>query len=41
MAAPHVRGVFSGSLKKKLGLTIASAKDERGRIYRITGAASA
>jgi len=30
-----VRGVFSGTLKKKLGLTIASAKDERGRVYRI------
>src|SRR5215469_1171372 len=36
-----VRGVFSGTLKKKLGLTIASAKEERGRIYRINGAASA
>ena len=31
-----VRGVFSGTLKKKLGLTIASAKEERGRVYRIT-----
>ena len=30
-----VRGVFSGTLKKKLGLTIASAKEERGRVYRI------
>jgi hypothetical protein len=30
-----VRGVFSGALKKKLGLTIASAKEERGRVYRI------
>ena len=30
-----VRGVFSGTLKKKLGLTIASAKQERGRVYRI------
>ena len=36
-----VRGVFSGSLKKKLGLTIASAKEERGRVYRITQSASA
>src|SRR6516162_5241636 len=27
-----VRGVFSGSLKKKLGLTLASAKEERGRV---------
>jgi hypothetical protein len=30
-----VRGVFSGTLKKKLGLTFASAKEERGRVYRI------
>jgi hypothetical protein len=30
-----VRGVFAGTLKKKLGLTIASAKEERGRVYRI------
>jgi len=36
-----VRGVFSGSLKKKLGLTLASAKEERGRVYRITEPASA
>ena len=36
-----VRGVFSGTLKKKLGLTIASAKEERGRVYRINGSASA
>jgi hypothetical protein len=36
-----VRGVFSGSLKKKLGLTIASAKEERGRVYRIAEPASA
>src|SRR5438874_9172624 len=35
-----VRGVFSGTLKKKLGLTIASAKEERGRVYRITEPAS-
>jgi hypothetical protein len=34
-----VRGVFSGTLKKKLGLTIASAKEERGRVYRIDGSA--
>jgi len=26
-----VRGLFSGALKKKLGLTLASAKEERGR----------
>ena len=31
-----VRGVFSGTLKKKLGLTLASTKEERGRVYRIT-----
>jgi uncharacterized protein DUF3489 len=36
-----VRGVFSGTLKKKLGLTLASAKEERGRVYRITEPASA
>ena len=30
-----VRGVFSGTLKKKLGLPLASAKEERGRVYRI------
>jgi hypothetical protein len=30
-----VRGVFSGTLKKKLGLTVASAAEERGRVYRI------
>ena len=35
-----VRGVFSGTLKKKLGLTIASAKEVRGRVYRINGSAS-
>jgi hypothetical protein len=30
-----VRGVFAGTLKKKLGITLASAKEERGRVYRI------
>ena len=35
-----VRGVFSGALKKKLGLTLASAKEERGRVYRIAEPAS-
>jgi hypothetical protein len=30
-----VRGVFSGTLKRKLGLAITSAKEERGRVYRI------
>jgi len=32
-----VRGVFSGTLKKKLGLTLAPAKEERGQVYRIAG----
>lgn len=34
---PHtVRGAMAGALKKKLGLTIDSAKDEaRGRVYRL------
>src|SRR5215472_7162310 len=36
-----VRGVFSGALKKKLGLTLASAKEERGRVYRIAEPARA
>src|SRR6201997_5270134 len=35
-----VRGVFSGTLKKKLGLTLASATEERGRVYRVDGPAS-
>jgi hypothetical protein len=35
-----VRGVFSGTLKKKLGLTLASAKEVRGRVYRIAEPAS-
>src|ERR1700693_5381266 len=35
-----VRGVFSGTLKKKLGLPLASAKEERGRVYRIADPAS-
>ena len=30
-----VRGLFSGTLKKKLGLTLASTTEERGRVYRI------
>ena len=36
-----VRGLFSGTLKKKLGLGLASAKEERGRVYRIAEPASA
>jgi hypothetical protein len=35
-----VRGVFSGALKKKLGLPLASAKEEPGRVYRIAEPAS-
>jgi hypothetical protein len=35
-----VRGVLSGTLKKKLGFTIASTKEERGRVYRIAEPAS-
>ena len=30
-----VRGLFSGTLKKKLGFALASAKEERGRVYRV------
>ena len=30
-----VRGFFSGTVKKKLGMTLASAQEERGRVYRI------
>jgi hypothetical protein len=35
---PHtVRGAFAGTLKKKLGLTVTSAKlDGRGRVYRLS-----
>jgi hypothetical protein len=37
---PHtVRGLFSGTLKKKLGLALSSAQEDRGRVYRIIGAA--
>ena len=36
-----VRGLFSGTLKKKLGLALASAKEERGRVYRIVEPATA
>jgi hypothetical protein len=36
-----VRGVFSGTLKKKLGLRLTSAKEERGWVYRIAEPASA
>jgi hypothetical protein len=36
-----VRGLFSGTLKKKLGLTLASATEERGRVYRIAASEQA
>jgi hypothetical protein len=36
-----VRDLFSGTLKKKLGLALASAKEERGRVYRVAEPASA
>lgn len=33
---PHtVRGAIAGAIKKQLGLAVASAKEERGRVYRI------
>lgn len=32
-----VHGMMSGVLRKKLGLTIASERQENGRVYRITG----
>ena len=35
---PHsVRGVISGVLKKRLGLTVTSVKSEAGRLYRTSG----
>lgn len=38
--AHSVRGAISGTLKKRLGLTVASEKQGgRGRVYRITGTA--
>jgi hypothetical protein len=36
-----VRGLSSGTLKKKLGLTLGSATEERGRVYRIAAAEQA
>jgi hypothetical protein len=35
--AHSVRGVISGVFKKKLGLHIVSAKEARGRVYRMAG----
>jgi hypothetical protein len=35
---PHsVRGFLAGTVKKKLGLTLASEKTTSGRVYRIVG----
>ena len=34
--AHSVRGAMSGVLKKRLGLTITSTKEERGRVYRVS-----
>lgn len=36
-----VRGMISGTLKKKLGLSVLSEKTDRGRLYRIIGQAAA
>jgi hypothetical protein len=36
-----VRGLLSETLKKKLGLNLASAQEERGRVYRIAPPAQA
>ena len=39
---PHsVRGFLSGTVKKKLKLDVASLKEERGRVYRVTSAGGA
>lgn len=34
-----VRGMFSGTLRKKLALTVVCDKEERGRVYRIASPA--
>ncbi len=39
--AHTVRGAISGALKKKLGLAVTAAKEERGRVYRIPSGESA
>jgi hypothetical protein len=33
-----VRGAISGALKKRLGLTITSKEEKRGRVYRVPAA---
>jgi hypothetical protein len=37
--AHSIRGAIAGSVKKKLGHTVASEKSDAGRVYRIVGAA--
>lgn len=39
--AHSVRGAIAGSIKKKLGFTVASEKTEAGRVYRISKGAGA
>lgn len=39
--AHTVRGMFSGALKKQQGLMVISAKEDRGRVYRIADAVPA
>jgi len=39
--AHSVRGVISGAVKKKMGLTVTSDKTEAGRTYRIVDVAAA
>ncbi len=35
-----VQGLISGVLRKRMGLTVTSEKEERGRVYRITSSVS-
>ncbi len=39
--AHSVRGFLSGTVRKKLGLTLETATGDHGRTYRIVGAAAA
>lgn len=39
--AHSVRGAIAGSIKKKLGFAVTSAKSDSGRVYRIVKGASA
>jgi len=36
-----VRGLFSGALKKKLGLTLTASREQRGRVHRVAEPISA